>query len=64
MFIPKSTSKRQKAIYYMVNTGGTLGEIFTELWPEAEFKIARKFGEDIFTLRITTTDALDQTLLD
>jgi hypothetical protein len=63
MYIPKPTSKRQKAIYYMVNTGGTLGEIFTELWPEAEFKIARKFGEDIFTLRITTTDALDQTLL-
>lgn len=47
-----------------VSTGGTLSEIFTELWPEIEFKISRKFGEDPYTLRINTTAPLDQLVLD
>ncbi|MHA7129894.1 hypothetical protein [Algoriphagus namhaensis] len=47
-----------------VSTGGTLSEIFTELWPEAEFKISRKFGEELYTLRINTSADLDQSVLD
>lgn len=45
------------------SSGGTLEEIFTELWPDNEFKIARKFGEDVFTLRINTSTPLDQAIL-
>ncbi len=47
-----------------VSTGGTLSEIFSELWPEIEFKISRKFGEDLYTLRINTSSPLDQSVLD
>ncbi|GMQ26307.1 hypothetical protein Aoki45_29890 [Algoriphagus sp. oki45] len=47
-----------------VSTGGTLSEIFTELWPEVEFKISRKFGEELYTLRINTSADLDQSVLD
>ncbi len=47
-----------------VSTGGSLSEIFSELWPEVEFKISRKFGEELYTLRINTTSPLDQSILD
>jgi hypothetical protein len=47
-----------------VSTGGTLSEIFSELWPEVEFKISRKFGEELYTLRINTSTPQDQSVLD
>lgn len=47
-----------------VSTGETLSEIFSELWPEVEFKISRKFGEELYTLRINTSTPLDQSVLD
>lgn len=47
-----------------VSTGGSLEEIFTELWPEYTFNIAHSYAKEVFTLRINSKADLDKSTLD
>lgn len=57
-----NTSSSSGAGFYI--SGGTLIEIFDELWPSYEFEIHRKFSNQYFRLEIKSTQDLDEQLLD
>lgn len=58
----RNTSSASGPGFYI--SGGTLEEIFVELWPDFDFKIARKYSEDLYTLRISTKGNLNESILD